>query len=169
MNSYSSLFASLIAAAACGLLVALITMAIQAPIVNEHDREVLDDLADLADSMSGTCYRSLSLAERGMWENDCRRKVSPDDNSSPEMLEIIATCEKLYARYEANPYWDLEDLLCQRDDLRAQLQMSADDKERIGYRWWENNSHLVRGEWLCPNIYDGKPLRLTCADRDATN
>ena len=154
---------SLVILGQCGYITAT------APAVSEHDREVLAELSDLADSLSGECYRSLSLAKQGMWENDCWRQVSPDDNSSPETLKAIAYCEKQYARYEANPYWNLEDLLCQRDELRSQLQMSQDDKDHIGYRWWENNSHLVRGDWLCPNIFNTRPLRLSCADRDATN
>lgn len=163
-------FESALVSALLGLAGLAIWCAVFAPEVSPHDREVMDELADLADSMEGVCYTSLSLANQGMWENDCYSLWGGDEYyQNPETVAAVTKCNADYERLKANPYWHLEDLLCQRDALRAKIEMPVRDRAKIGRRWWDTDARLIDGKWFCKNLFDGEPLELSCADRDAVN
>lgn len=149
-----------------GLLAFMGWAFLTAPEVSDHDREIIAELSDLAEGMEGVCYTSLSLANQGMWENDCGRFMGDEYWNDPVAQAAVGQCYAEYERLKANPYWHLEDLLCQRDALRNQLEMSPADQAKAWRRWWERDARLIDGDWLCKNLFDGEPMELSCADRD---
>ena len=151
-------------------------MAVTAPVISKHDREIIDVLVETADDFqNGTCYTSLSLAHQGMWENDCGYVYSDaladagNEDQIAQAQEAYDACNRNYRLYEENPYRGIEEVLCRRDELRAELEMSADDRGHLWRRWWDPDSKIVEGAWYCPNPYEGGEMILTCADLDAKN
>lgn len=152
-----------------GLLSVLAFNVFVTPAISPHDRQIINELAELNESLDGVCFRSLSMANQGMRENDCWTHIGTDEYITPELIIEARKCDETYARYEANPFWDLEDLLCRRDALRSKLQMSDMNRAKIGFRWWDHDASLISGYWFCPNFFNQETMTFTCADRDSVN